>query len=780
MSKISVFFKNIKKSSPVWLRWVLLGVAAMLLVIFVLVILPGAGGRGTKPAAVGVSIKSNPESVAMNGIAGNEIRETIEISSSMEVAIFDVKLAGFVSGLSMNNTCVSLQRISKDIPCQINLMWTPAAEVKDNMTQVIVEYGAIGAPKDAALMHEVQVSMNAEPAAVAEPEPEPIIEPEPLPDLIDDFADDLALDLDDGFAADFIDDFADVPFEEPPFAEVSGGESADVPAIGDDNECYKFASIGYNLSGQRSGWIRPQNGQYFFHPFSDAKCKSPTGVYDINSGFIFDIKDRGKKIGSDAERMADARVLRRNIDVPRLANPPAPRIVNRAVQLTAAELGARGGAPTKGAKMIQLKVADDTEIKPSSVAAGDAIVSSAKPYDRKFVLRQFKPIPATIVSDVRADQRVNELPVRAVVERNVYSDNDRTIIIPTGTLLLGYVTGQLPGPYKTIGRITINWYQMIRPDGVEFHLGNTGDVYAADSQGRVGVPGRGSTDYLEEMVIPMAAALVPAAVNLVAPISDRFVNQIDLNNNTVTQSGQMRSSELAKQEIIKSWDKVTQRLFMDMMDNMTPPFTIPAGTRITVLSRKDIAVNWPGSGLEGNTYTARPQLGAPQIGITEEDIIGQVRSTQYNPATGKIDYVPTSPFLKSFQRQSDLYEAQYQAQQRAYMNQQNTMGASANIDECGNNIYLNLRYIPGTCQIANPNSKAPSAGQQSLDEAIFSGELGVAPGTGDFGSGLVCEDGTPPDNVGCCSGEELVPDTEVGPGCCPIGDPYAECFPPMF
>ena len=74
----------------------------------------------------------------------------------------------------------------------------------------------------------------------------------------------------------------------------------------------------------------------------------------------------------------------------------------------------------------------------------------------------------------------------------------------------------------------------IRPDGVEFNFTDEGhQPFAGDAQGRVGVPGRGSTDYMEQFVMPMLTAIVPAAVNLIAPVSDAFVNQIDLDNNTM-------------------------------------------------------------------------------------------------------------------------------------------------------------------------------------------------------------------------------------------------------
>jgi hypothetical protein len=47
---------------------------------------------------------------------------------------------------------------------------------------------------------------------------------------------------------------------------------------------------------------------------------------------------------------------------------------------------------------------------------------------------------------------------------------------------------------------------------------------------------------------------------------------------------------MAKNEIISAWNQVAQKLMVDMMDNTVPPFTIAAGTRITVYSPSDLMV----------------------------------------------------------------------------------------------------------------------------------------------------------------------------------------------
>jgi len=771
------------------MRWVLLGVAAMLLVIFIVVILPGTGGKQPNIAAATVQIKSNPETLHLSGEVGSEIRGTIEIQAAHEIAIFDAQLETADPNLRMNNTCVSLQRISKDIPCQVNLTWTPGGAVQNQAARVLIKYGAVGTPADAAQTFYVPVTLNANgialPAVAQAPafiDEETAVAPPPT--------------APSGFMEDDFFEPAPMPVDQVPapvFApEPRSALTFDDSIIPDDEDaCYRFAFVGYNLTGQRAGWIRPQGGRYLFHPFSDVNCINPIGEYNIDTGFIFDIKDPNRKIGSDAERLSSGPVTRSQMAVPSLGGGQSQRGGGtRARQLSEAELMQRGngsaGNAAGGARILYTKAAERSEFRPSSMDGNDAIVSSQRPYNRKFVLRQFKPIPATIVNDVRADERVNELPIRAVVDRNVFSDSERTIIVPAGTLLLGYVTGVLPGPYKTIGRIQVCWYQMIRPDGVEFHLGGSPegcDVYAADSQGRIGVPGRGSTDYLEEMIIPMAAALVPAAVNLIAPISDRFINQIDLNNNTVTQSGTMRSSELAKQEVIKSWDKVTQRLFIDMMDNMTPPFTIPAGTRITVLSRKDIVVNWDQKQAP-SAYTARPRgMQRLQVGETREEIIGQVRATRVNPVTGQIEWddQDRNPLLRSFLEQSQLYESQFQAQRRAFEQQQHTLAAQNNLDECGNNRFLNLRYVPGTCTIISPSSSGPSLppAVSNIEDSIFQGAPAPSFAGPPMVGELVCDDGSPTDQFGCCpsAGEQFV--NEQGGICCLISDPE-QCFPPLM
>ena len=446
-----------------------------------------------------------------------------------------------------------------------------------------------------------------------------------------------------------------------------------------------------------------------------------------------------------------------------------------------------------------------------SAQGAESIVSS-RPYDRTFILRQFKPIPATIVSEVRADPSVygcnksgqecnklknHSIPVRATVDRNVFSDDGRTIIIPTGTLLMGYLDGELPGPYQAIGRMNIKWYQFIRPDGVEFNFGNENqDPYSADAQGRVGVPGHGSTDYVEQMVMPILTSLVPAAVNMIAPIADTVINQIDLDNNTIVQSGTIRSSELAKQEVISTWNKVAQKLLVDAIDNTTPPFSIAAGTRINVYSPVDLIVSCEGAGADKKCNVIksgskeRRAWSDIKDNITDstdsKSWIGQVRSfdlSQYcTEKNGKITIGSNWAQSGSDYRTVLMYcESQnYQAKNNAKQNVYNE-----SVKNQAANKYGTYTYDPdtGTSSYQGDADQTKAYNTEVLgltyDDAgnIENPFAKPAQIIEEEAEVLTCDDGSAPDMNGCCTGETYTDMGEAGFNCCP--DAGGDCFPPI-
>ncbi len=803
MNKIKQKFSELRKSTPRRVQWLLLGAAFVVTLILLTVLLSEKSDNSTEIAtanAAPAELKIAPDMINWaDVIVGEKKEQKIKINATAPVIIKDVQRYDDINGYSLLQACVG-QVVDANIACDIIVTYAPSTPTNTTQTSIVVMWHKKDESEDMARQAKIVLTLGAKAPVIEEPitqpakaSPAPVEMPEitdltgtPAPEVYDIFQEDVTPETIQEEIVREIEAIA------PP-VKVTERTNAKKEIIIPDG-CSDFAFPAYNNAGRQIGWVKPSGGAYYYHTFADKNCTEPSGKYNPDNGIITD--DSGKKIGTDADHIGFTAIT--SGELPQLSNIPAIKPVNRAKQSEIlSKSGGMARLGTDGMKEISSGIQERKfkEVQYGTSGDGTAIVAS-QPYDRSFVLRQYKPIPATIVSEVRADAEVYQtgkpLPVRATVDRNVYSDDGRNIIVPAGTLMLGYVTGNLPGPYKAIGRMQIQWYQFIRPDGVEFNFDDGNMPFAGDSQGRVGVPGRGSTDYLEQFFMPMLTAVVPAAVNLIAPISDRFVNQIDLDNNTVVQSGTVRSSELAKNEIITAWNQVAQKLMVDMMDNTVPPFTIAAGTRITVYSPEDLIVVCPDKGKSCNmtNYYAKSMnqkrfdynkvANSAEPDYKDGSWVGQVRSfavsefctedgdvvddCKKNGECGGYDYRTIL-----FYCQANQYKAINMARQDAvYQNQQDSSNKNsiAYIQQQGPQTYneqvLGLTYDEETGAIENPFTEPapPPAEEVAATET------------------LLCLDNTEPDANGCCTGEIYTDMGDQGFNCCP--ETGGDCFPPMF
>lgn len=823
MTSIKKQILDLRQTTPKHIQWLLLA-AAFIVVLILLTLLLG-GKKETKIANADdepINLVFSPDAESINWAdtqVGTTKNETIKIFATAPVKIMSVRRTNDIPGFSNpQQTCTGMQKIDTNVSCTIILEYKPTAAHKAETTALFIDWRAANEPDEMKKTDKIVLVLGADaptpvekPAPKQEPKPEPkpepitVKNPEPAdtPKTTKPVKQEIKQEIETLAPSD---PFMESAAQKKPTTSAKTNAAATMDTTAPETRpeaCSDFAFPGYNLSGVQIGWIKPERGAYYFHPFSDKDCDSPTGVYNPDNGIITDIVDAGKKIGTDAEHIGYTTIS--NGTLPQLSNPATNKNVNRAYQLSSDEIidgmsGATVGGFGRGGITMN-EVPDDTIVGTS----GGAIYST-DPFDRSFVLRQYKPIPATIVSEVRADPSLYEkgtisLPVRATVDRNVYSDNGRTVIIPAGTLLLGYVNGEIPGPYKSIGRMNISWYQFVLPNGVEFNFNGDplSDPFSGDSQGRQGVPGYGSTDYIEQFVMPMLTAIVPAAVNLIAPISDTFINQIDLDNNTVVQSGTVRSSELAKNEIITAWNQVAQKLLVDMMENTVPPFSIAAGTRITVYAPDDLVItcgqdnskkcsmtnlekatglasskraNWRHQGtvnyedgswtgqvrsfnmakwceLKNNVYQAK----------TDKTTLEEIRNAGYSFST--VEFYCKSSNYKAINNAKQ--DALYQNQQQQFQNNYNVSNTGTGLtgisgDQQYNEDILGLNYNEDG-SIANPFQTLPQ--EQAPAAAV-----------------ITCEDGTNPDANGCCTGEIYTDMGEQGFNCCP--ETGGDCFPPIL
>ncbi|MCQ2581694.1 MAG: hypothetical protein MJ170_01795 [Alphaproteobacteria bacterium] len=773
MNKIKEKFNNLRNSMPKGSMWLLLAAAFVVVIILLTLLLTNKKTKEDVPATTQnqpIMVTVTPDNIDFSDtdIDNPKPNATIVLSTNAPIKVENID-ASDVPGLTVSDTCTIRSEITAKMKCKITFEYKPTSEYKNTDITANVIWHAVNDRPDMIQKTPIKIKIGAKQTKVAEPvKIEPVIIPEPEIEYEE----------------------PEVKYEPTPIKQEVVRAVQDIAPVIQKFEpepvkqvpeaCSDFALPGYDTSGVQIGWIKPEGGTYYFHPFDDKDCNDPTGIYNPDNGIITDIDNRGKKIGTDAEHIGYSIIG--NGTLPQLQKRQSTTVAINQKNRKYGEMG---------------HVAKENPIEKDkylgSAAKNESIVSS-RPYDRTFILRQFKPIPATIVSEIRADPSVytegRGMPVRATVDRNVYSDNGRTIILPAGTLLLGYLTGTIPGPYKAVGRMQINWYQFIRPDGVEFNFSKiTQDPYSADAQGRVGVPGHGSTDYVEQIVMPLLTAMVPAAVNLIAPIADTFVNQIDLDNNTVVQSGTVRSSELAKNEVITAWNQVAQKLLVDALNNTTPPFSIAAGTRITVYSPVDLIVTCgEESSKECNitTYGTNPRRNwsevmkdaAPEPNYSDGSWIGQVRSfnipDEWCVKNDSGAWTATTDEgliiemqLKGYDYRTVLaycqasnYKAINNAKQEAlYQNQVSTGSSTYNYDTTNkdyNTNVLGLTYDGD--KIVNPfNTPAASTDTTPV---------------------ITCEDGKLPDINGCCTGEVYTDMGDQGFNCCPTSG--GDCFPPIL
>ena len=805
MKYIKEQYDDFRSNTPTYIQWLLLGVAFLIVIILLTLLLSNKSKKTDEEQTINqhIEFNVNPQSIKFDDIkVGESKHEKINVSANVPVIIESVEISdkGFDKEFTTPNNCV----IDETDSCNINVIYTPTTSQRMTTTNLIITWYDTNS-EDTVNTEEIPVVFSAyeepkkaeEPIVKEEPKYEPESEPEYEPEPVS-----------------AVEEIKTIAIPNP----IKQIEPEPEPIV-QSKPCSEFAIPGYDASGNQIGWIKPERGTNYFYPFSDKTCSNPTGRYDMTTGVILSLKD-GSKIGTDSDHIGYRNVRDRNLVMPKLSMPNSVTVrVNNGEFDSSAKWVATGknGQPiaTKhdDSRTFNRNNKNETDVailRGSGYTANEAVTSSL-PYDRTFILRQFKPIPATIVSEVRADPSVygydksgnplkdgvnHSIPVRATVDRNVYSDDGRTIILPTGTLLMGYLSGNLPGPYQAFGRMNIRWYQFIRPDGVEFNFLDDGqDPYSADAQGRMGVPGHGSTDYFEQMVMPLLTSLVPAAVNMIAPIADTVINQIDLDNNTIVQSGTIRSSEMAKQDIINTWNKITQKLLVDAIDNTVPPFSIAAGTRINVFSPVDLIVSCEGTGKKCAAIPAgsdkRRKWSDLQKKATfnpdDGSWVGQVRSFDLSKyctpdknnkwtideksawAESGYEYRTVLLYCESLN-----YQAKNNAKQAVY-NESTKQKAS---DKYGD---FQFNQTTGTLNQSGTEEQTKAYNTKVLgleydDEGYVKNPFAKPAETVEQDV-LTCDDGLAPDANGCCPGETFTDMGEDGWNCCP--DSGGDCFPPI-
>ena len=213
-------------------------------------------------------------------------------------------------------------------------------------------------------------------------------------------------------------------------------------------------------------------------------------------------------------------------------------------------------------------------------------IVSSKPINMDRLIMKGKAIPAVLVSAINSSMTDN--PVLAVVDRNVYGETGREILLPAGSKLVGKVNGGASNQ-GWVSRIGIVWERVVRPDGVMFDL--EGNAHSGDSHGRGGVIGYTDQEIFKRYVMPALGAIGEAGILY------SLAGLVDASIQTDSDGHQMKSTKSEAQlDAVESLRDNLGSIWQRMM-NEAAQFKlvtlVPSGTRITVYASDDMFIRTP-------------------------------------------------------------------------------------------------------------------------------------------------------------------------------------------
>lgn len=203
-------------------------------------------------------------------------------------------------------------------------------------------------------------------------------------------------------------------------------------------------------------------------------------------------------------------------------------------------------------------------------------IVSSWPVKMTNVILKDKAIPAVLVRSI--DSRYKDVPATAIVERHIYSEEGRNILIPAGSRLIGKISGS-PGT-NHVAKMDLQWERLIRPDGGAFSFA----AKSGDAQGRGGVSAYLDEQLLNKYAKPILTSSVTSAIAYLTSSDDPVTTT---ENGTTTQSDRSKAAEDARDTFTDNMDQIFQQL-IDEATNIPPVVFVPAGTRLTVFSNEDL------------------------------------------------------------------------------------------------------------------------------------------------------------------------------------------------
>lgn len=131
-------------------------------------------------------------------------------------------------------------------------------------------------------------------------------------------------------------------------------------------------------------------------------------------------------------------------------------------------------------------------------ASAATSVTATKVEDLSRMILQGKMIDAVLETTINTD-----LPgsLRAVINRDIYAESGKTVLIPRGSRLIGSYDNKIAVGQN---RLLVSWARVIRPDGVDINIESSG----TDQLGRAGMAGIVDHKYFEIISNSLLASIL--------------------------------------------------------------------------------------------------------------------------------------------------------------------------------------------------------------------------------------------------------------------------------
>ena len=227
-----------------------------------------------------------------------------------------------------------------------------------------------------------------------------------------------------------------------------------------------------------------------------------------------------------------------------------------------------------------------------------------------------KPIPAVLARTIMDGSSGSDVPVTAIVERNVYAEDGRNIVIPAGSRVMGK-SGGMGGGGGTSGsavRVNITWTRLIKPDGSAFEFS---EALTGDAQGKGGALGYLDEQLLKIYTLPMATSLMSSALMYVTASGSTTTT----SEGSTVQSARAQAAEDARQNFLTNMQDIFQDILRRKTDIEAVTY-VPAGTRLIIYPRVDLWLRTYER--ERSDEYAKEALSKPEQLIDDSDPMGSI------------------------------------------------------------------------------------------------------------------------------------------------------------